>query len=57
MRRALHDALIGFMAATAQAQAEAIKCALPAGVEHAEQVMSDLFPPASRASHTESHHD
>jgi putative DNA-invertase from lambdoid prophage Rac len=37
MQRAVRDALIGFMAATAQAQAEATKAAQRAGIEHAKQ--------------------
>src|SRR5262245_44555171 len=36
MQQAVRDALIGFMAATAQAQAEAIKAAQRAGIEHAK---------------------
>jgi len=36
MQRAVRDALIGFMAATAQAQAEATKAAQRAGIEHAK---------------------
>jgi putative DNA-invertase from lambdoid prophage Rac len=35
MQKAVRDALIGFMAATAQAQAEATKSAQRAGIEHA----------------------
>jgi putative DNA-invertase from lambdoid prophage Rac len=35
MQQAVRDALIGFMAATAQAQAEATKAAQRAGIEHA----------------------
>jgi DNA invertase Pin-like site-specific DNA recombinase len=37
MQQAVRDALIGFMAATAQAQAEASKAAQRAGIEHAKQ--------------------
>jgi putative DNA-invertase from lambdoid prophage Rac len=37
MRQAVRDALIAFMAATAQAQAEATKAAQRAGIEHAKQ--------------------
>ncbi len=37
MQRAVRDAFIGFMAATAQAQAEATKAAQRAGIEHAKQ--------------------
>ena len=37
MQRAVRDALIAFMAATAQAQAEATKAAQRAGIEHAKQ--------------------
>jgi DNA invertase Pin-like site-specific DNA recombinase len=37
IRQAVRDALIGFMAATAQAQAEATKAAQRAGIEHAKQ--------------------
>jgi putative DNA-invertase from lambdoid prophage Rac len=36
MAKAVRDALIGFMAATAQAQAEATKAAQKAGIEHAK---------------------
>jgi DNA invertase Pin-like site-specific DNA recombinase len=36
MQQAVRDALIGFMAATAQAQAEATKAAQRAGIEHAK---------------------
>ena len=37
MQQAVRDALIGLMAATAQAQAEATKAAQRAGIEHAKQ--------------------
>jgi putative DNA-invertase from lambdoid prophage Rac len=37
MQAAVRDALIAFMAATAQAQAEATKAAQRAGIEHAKQ--------------------
>ncbi len=37
MQRAVRDALIAFMAATAQAQAEATKAAQRAGIEFAKQ--------------------
>jgi putative DNA-invertase from lambdoid prophage Rac len=37
MQQAVRDALIAFMAATAQAQAEATKAAQRAGIEHAQQ--------------------
>jgi putative DNA-invertase from lambdoid prophage Rac len=37
MQQAVRDALIAFMAATAQAQAEASKAAQRAGIEHAKQ--------------------
>jgi putative DNA-invertase from lambdoid prophage Rac len=37
MHKAVRDALIAFMAATAQAQAEATKAAQRAGIEHAKQ--------------------
>jgi putative DNA-invertase from lambdoid prophage Rac len=37
MQQAVRDALIAFMAATAQAQAEATKAAQRAGIEHARQ--------------------
>ncbi len=37
MQQAVRDALIGFMAATAQAQAEATRAAQRAGIEHAKQ--------------------
>jgi putative DNA-invertase from lambdoid prophage Rac len=37
MQQAVRDALIGFMAATAQAQAEATKAAQRVGIEHAKQ--------------------
>jgi putative DNA-invertase from lambdoid prophage Rac len=36
MQKAVRDALIGFMAAMAQAQAEATKAAQRAGIEHAK---------------------
>jgi putative DNA-invertase from lambdoid prophage Rac len=36
MQKAVRDALIGFMAATAQAQAEATKASQRAGIEHAK---------------------
>jgi DNA invertase Pin-like site-specific DNA recombinase len=36
IQKAVRDALIGFMAATAQAQAEATKAAQKAGIEHAK---------------------
>jgi DNA invertase Pin-like site-specific DNA recombinase len=37
IQKAIRDALIGFMAATAQAQAEATKAAQKAGIAHAKQ--------------------
>ena len=37
VQKAVRDALIAFMAATAQAQAEATKAAQRAGIEHAKQ--------------------
>ena len=37
MQRAVRDALIAFMAATSQAQAEATKAAQRVGIEHAKQ--------------------
>jgi len=37
MQRAVRNALIAFMAATSQAQAEATKAAQRAGIEHAKQ--------------------
>jgi len=37
MQQAVRDALIAFMAATSQAQAEATKAAQRAGIEHAKQ--------------------
>jgi putative DNA-invertase from lambdoid prophage Rac len=37
MQRAVRDALIAFMAATSQAQAEATKAAQRAGIEYAKQ--------------------
>ena len=37
MQQTVRDALIGFMAATAQAQAEATRAAQWAGIEHARQ--------------------
>jgi len=37
MQQAIRDALIAFMAATSQAQAEASKAAQRAGIEHAKQ--------------------
>jgi putative DNA-invertase from lambdoid prophage Rac len=36
MQRAVRDALIAFLAATSQAQAEATKAAQRAGIEHAK---------------------
>jgi putative DNA-invertase from lambdoid prophage Rac len=43
MQQAVRDALIGFMAATAQAQAEATKAAQRAGIEHAKQNSDRAF--------------
>jgi putative DNA-invertase from lambdoid prophage Rac len=43
MQRAVRDALIGFMAATAQAQAEATKAAQRAGIEHAKAKDSTTY--------------
>jgi putative DNA-invertase from lambdoid prophage Rac len=37
MQQAVRDALIAFMAATSQAQAEATRTAQQAGIEHAKQ--------------------
>jgi DNA invertase Pin-like site-specific DNA recombinase len=42
-QQAVRDALIAFMAATAQAQAEATKAAQRAGIEHAKQRDELLF--------------
>ena len=44
VQKAVRDALIGFMAATAQAQAEATKSAQRAGIEHAKQVERPRIP-------------
>ena len=41
IQQAVRDALIGFMAATAQAQAEATKAAQRAGIDHAKAVPDD----------------
>ena len=43
MQKAVRDALIGFMAATSQAQAEATKEAQKAGIAHARQERSDAY--------------
>src|SRR3979490_2071749 len=43
MQRAVRDALIGFMAATAQAQAEATKEAQRAGIAHAKASGDDRY--------------
>lgn len=43
VQQAVRDALIGFMAATAQAQAEATKEAQRAGIEHAKAQDSDSY--------------
>jgi putative DNA-invertase from lambdoid prophage Rac len=43
MQQAVRDALIGFMAATAQAQAEATKAAQRAGIEHAKAKDSTAY--------------
>jgi DNA invertase Pin-like site-specific DNA recombinase len=51
MLKAVRDALIGFMAATAQAQAEATKAAVKAGISHAHE-MDDLAYIGRRPSFT-----
>ncbi|MDX8432849.1 recombinase family protein [Mesorhizobium abyssinicae] len=43
MQQAVRDALIGFMAATAQAQAEATREAQKAGIEHARAHSADRY--------------
>lgn len=43
MQMAVRDALIGFMAASAQAQAEATKIAQAAGIEHAKASQDDAY--------------
>lgn len=43
MQQAVRDALIGFMAASAQAQAEATKIAQAAGIEHAKASQDDAY--------------
>jgi DNA invertase Pin-like site-specific DNA recombinase len=43
IQQAVRDALIGFMAATAQAQAEATKAAQKAGISHAQAVKPERY--------------
>lgn len=43
MQQAVRDALIGFMAASAQAQAEATKVAQAAGIEHAKATGANAY--------------
>jgi putative DNA-invertase from lambdoid prophage Rac len=43
MQQAVRDALIAFMAATAQAQAEATKAAQRAGIDHAKQQSERVY--------------
>lgn len=43
MQQAVRDALIGFMAASAQAQAEATKAAQAAGIEHAKATEGNAY--------------
>lgn len=43
MQQAVRDALIGFMAASAQAQAEATKVAQAAGIEHAKSTEANAY--------------
>jgi len=50
MQQAVRDALIGFMVATAQAQAEATKAAQRAGIEHARQHADRAYLGRSRAT-------
>jgi putative DNA-invertase from lambdoid prophage Rac len=50
MQQAVRDPLIGFMAATAQAQAEATKAAQRADIEHAKQHGAGLTLDASQPS-------
>jgi putative DNA-invertase from lambdoid prophage Rac len=50
MQKAVRDALIGFMAATSQAQAEATKAAQRAGIEHAKGKDEAKYLAASRAT-------
>jgi putative DNA-invertase from lambdoid prophage Rac len=44
MQQAVRDALIAFMAATAQAQAEATKSAQRAGIDHSRTVKPNAYP-------------
>ena len=50
MQQAVRDALIAFMAATAQAQAEATKEAQRAGIEHAKALATRVTRGVSRAT-------
>jgi DNA invertase Pin-like site-specific DNA recombinase len=43
MQQAVRDALIAFMAATAQAQAEATKCAQRAGIDHKRRAQPSAY--------------
>jgi putative DNA-invertase from lambdoid prophage Rac len=52
MQQAVRDALIGFMAATAQAQAEATKAAQRAGIEHAKRNDQRAKARRGRATYT-----
>src|SRR5258705_6381850 len=51
MQQAVRDALIAFMAATAQAQAEATKAAQRAGIEHAKALCQPSVPGAQTQLH------
>jgi putative DNA-invertase from lambdoid prophage Rac len=44
MQQAVHDALIAFMAASAQAQAEATKAAQRAGIDHKRRTAPNAYP-------------
>jgi putative DNA-invertase from lambdoid prophage Rac len=52
MQQAVRDALIGFMAATAQAQAEANKEAQKAGIEHAKSKTAERAYKGRKPSYT-----
>ena len=52
MQQAVRDALIGFMAALSQAQAEATKAAQQAGIEHARATAADTKYRGRKPSYT-----
>jgi putative DNA-invertase from lambdoid prophage Rac len=56
MQQAVRDALIAFMAATAQAQAEATKAAQRAGIEHAKRHDERMYL-GRKPSHTTQQYD